>query len=320
MAEYNGIQRSQVSAAIDTTPRIYPPVSLATLPSEILAAIIALLPPEGVHPAIFKESYPCSWTPEFSVQNDSPKLGTAATRNDNKWSFLYVNQRFHTEGVRYLHGQRYVIDITEWSIYRTKEDAMEAAFLEENRGVLSLPDLALKYRISFTDSLFPGLMLSQVKELTVHIHPTDLATFWHRVNNAVESLCNEQLLRRGPIKRFIIKLRDMSYGETWRNLAVGTSDSFMLDRTGEVAFEDYEDALRRFKQVIAQSGQCEIHLPYWMERCEQKDRLLQMCTGELGARVLFSPAPQKTPTEEAKDRDGRRLVALPTAYMSSMGS
>ena len=273
MEEHIGVPRYQLPTDLDMTPQIQQSVSLVTLPTEILAAIIGLLLPEGVRTAVFTESYPYSWTEESLLQNDDRKTGTAP-RDEKKWSFLYVSQRFHAEGVRYLHGRRYIIDITENSLFPTKEKALDAAFKDDPWGNLRslqirLPQVDLICGPPFTDGAFPGLMLSQVKELMICIHPTDLGGFWRSLNHALHSLCNSQLLRRGPIKSLTIDLQDMTYSELWSDLAWGTADPFCL-AAGSVVFEDYEGALARLKQAIALSGRCEIYLPYWVDRCQQK--------------------------------------------------
>lgn len=296
MAEHNEIQGSQQPADFNTTPQAQQPVSLATLPSEILAAIIGLLLPEGLRTAISTESYPYSWTAKASLQkHDDPKAGSAPG-NANKWSFLYVNQRFHAEAVRYFHNRRYIIDITEKSLCQTKKDAMGAAVRHAHWNFIPSSQADLNRGSKSTCAAFPGLMLGQVKELMVHIHPTDLDTFWHRLNNALDSLCR-QLLQHGPIKSLTIDLQDTSCTELWSDIANETINTFCLASLDSVEFEDYEDVLRNFEQVIALSGQCEIHLPYWMEQCWEKHRLLQRYGGKFDVRVFFSPAP-KTPKDE----------------------
>ena len=310
MAEHNGVQGSHRPTDSNTTPQIQQSVSLATMPSEILSAIVGLLLPEAVRSAISTERYPYSWTREFRLQFNELRA-REAPGNENEWSFLYVNRRFHAEGVRYFHDRRYIIDITEKSLCRTTKEAMDAAF---EWITCSYSSADLTRGSPFASGAFPGLMLSQVKELMVGIHPTSLGNFWHSLKEALDSLCNEHLLRRGPIKSLTIDLKDMTYSELWSKLAWTTFDPFLLAPAGRVAFQDYEDVLRTFKQVIALSGQCEIHLPYWMERHHQKDRLLETYVGELGARVLFSPAP-KRPRDEANERDRLDLVALPEEYM-----
>ena len=310
MAERNGVQGSHRPADSDITLQIQQSVSLATLPSEILSAIIGLLLPDVVRCANSIESYPYSWTRGFQLQSNDLEA-REAPGNEHKWSFLYVNRRFHAEGVRYLHDRRYIIDITEKSLCRTTKEAMDAAF---EWITCSYSSADLTRRPPFASGAFPGLMLSQVKELLVHIRPTSLGLFWHSLKEALDSLCNDHLLQRGPIKNLTIDLIDMSYSELWSKLAWTTFDPFLLAPAGRVAFEDYEDVLRTLKKVIELSAQCEIYLPYWMERHQQKDRLLQTYAGELGARVLFSPAP-KRPRDEANERDRLDLVALPEEYM-----
>ena len=319
MAEHIRFQRYHIPIDLGMTPQIQQPVSLTTLPTEILAAIIGLLLPEGVRTAAFTESYPYSWTEESSLQNDD-RIAETTPRNENKWSFVYISRRFHAEGVRYLHSRRYIIDITEKSLFPTMEKALDAAFKDDPWGnlrslQLRLPQVDLICGPPFTDGAFPGLMLSQVKELMICIHPTDLGSFWRSLNHALDSLCNSQLLRRGPIKSLTIDLQDMTYSELWSDLAWGTADPFCL-AAGSVAFEDYEAALARLKQAIALSGRCEIHLPYWVDRCQQKNQLLQTYAGESGARVFFSPAPER-PKDEANERDRQDLVALPREYLPS---
>ena len=310
MAEHNEIQGSHQPADFDTTPQTQQPISLTTLPNEILAAIIELLLPEGVRTTISKQSYPYFWTAKASLQkHGDPKAGSAPG-NARKWSFLYVNQRFHAEALRYFHNRRYIIDITEKSLCQTRGNPMEASFRRVRWSSFPLSQADLNHEATSTCAAFPGLILGQVKELMVHIHPTDLGTFWHRLNNALDSLCR-QLIQRGPIKSLTIDLQDTSYSELWW---FETAETFCLSSADGVGFEYYENVLRNFEQVIASSGQCEIHLPYWMERCWEKHRLLQRYVGKFGARVFFSPAPM-SPKDEVSDRDRHDLVALPDGYM-----
>ena len=329
MAEHN---EAQLSTDCATTPQTQQPVSLATLPNEILAAIIGLLLPESVCNATPSQCYPYSW--KELDGNEDPKAGTAP-ENTNKWSFLYVNQRFHVEGLHFLHSLRYHLHISEDSIFPTEAEATMDAFVDDERSTFSLPLELFNLGPPPAVEPFPGLKLSRVTELRVEIRPTTLGTFWQRLKDALHLLCNEQLLRRGPIKSLVIDLQDMSYSGLWSQLWLGLASGTARVAPGRrVFFEDYEDVLKTFKPVIAMSSQCEMRLPYWMERCQQKTRLLEMCMGEFGARVLFSPAPKLTPDEaalakaaigrdslgEASDRDWNDLVVLPKEYMPSTES
>ncbi|KAL8794205.1 MAG: hypothetical protein Q9195_003273 [Heterodermia aff. obscurata] len=313
MAKHKAAGQSHLSTDLDTTQQTKP-ASLETLPNEILAAILGILLRERIIAAhiSFLESYP--YTRKKDTYDDDDLEAGSAPGNDNAWSFLYVRQRFHAEAVRYFHEWPYAIDINERSLFRTKQEGINAAFIADKEGNFSLP-LANPYsRPRLTGRVFPGLMLSQIRKLIIEIQPTDLRIFWHKVKNALDSLCKEQLLPRGPLKSLSINLRDMQSSEEWQELAQDAEDQVCLAPAGSIAFEDYEGALRRLKEVIALSDRCKIRLPYWMERHPGKARLLKTFEGKLGARVLFTRAPNKR-RSEAMHREECNLVALPEEYL-----
>lgn len=57
--------------------------------------------------------------------------------------------------------------------------------------------------------LFPGLDLSQVRELVVEISPTNFYGLWFNLANAAQNLCQDELLPRGPLRKLTLKIEDI---------------------------------------------------------------------------------------------------------------
>lgn len=88
-----------------------------------------------------------------------------------------------------------------------------------------------------------------------------------------------------------------------------------------LVFEDYYNVLQSCERVAAAADQCEIRLPYWMERHEAKDRLVEQW-GRLGASIVLMPAPFPCLSSEQEEfwRRLTELASLPRGLLVSQGS
>ena len=84
--------------------------------------------------------------------------------------------------------------------------------------------------------------------------------------------------------------------------------------------EDFEDVLMRFEDVVSAAKECEIRLPYWMERDEEMKGRILKTLGGLGATVVFVPLVdagwEGSRSAEEKVRRGLHLVHLDLEHVS----
>lgn len=161
--------------------------------------------------------------------------------------------------------------------------------------------------------VFPGLDLGKIRALGIDFEPTDFKGVWDHVKNALSALYEGQLLPRGPIKKLCIQGKDMERREyvpmigsqlVW---CMANHPSEFVSRIA-LAFEDYNSVLQPCQRVASAADRCEKHLPYWMERHEAKDRLVEEW-GRLGASIIFTSAPFPCLSSE-QEVMSRRLAKL----------
>lgn len=138
------------------------------------------------------------------------------------------------------------------------------------------------------DPVFPGLDLSRILELLVEIAPTDFWSFWDNINTALKNLCNQQLVPRGPLKRLRIEINDTDWSTYWRFGVWTAGDLVPLVRTN-IAVQDYENVLKRFREVVSKTDHCEIQLPYWIARSSAAKRIA-VEWAIMGAQICIMPA------------------------------
>ena len=78
--------------------------------------------------------------------------------------------------------------------------------------------------------------------------------------------------------------------------------------------ENFEDVLTPFEDVVSAAKECEIRLPYWMERDREMKKRVLKTWGDLGATVVFVPLVdggwKGSRSAEEEVRDGLGLVYL----------
>jgi len=163
---------------------------------------------------------------------------------------------------------------------------------------------------------YPGLDLSQVRDFTVRILPSDWAYFWARALSASTTLCETRLLSDSPLKRLRIVLTDMVSSVVWTLLADWNFSEPRLPRI-VAALEDYEKTLNVFSPVAALALECDVHLPFWVEHHPEVGRVLENWQGKLGARIFFdayAPAPSETPSASGMMEANDELAELLDAF------
>ncbi|KAL8794206.1 MAG: hypothetical protein Q9195_003274, partial [Heterodermia aff. obscurata] len=248
--------------------------SLTTLPNELLATIVSLSLPRFV-PRIYHA---------YSYHNSSalPNHPTGHAPA-NRYSVLYINKRIHATALHVLHCHQFRISINEFSFLDAPQQKADAHRWYKTRGPLTGHEANWTWQ-----KAFPGLDLREIRELMVKIYPSSIESFWCSARSAVRALCERQLERRGPIRKLVIEVHDVTYSEIDRETAWSGGMLREVPKKG-IRSEDYEDVLEPFKEVVSRAGQCEIRLPYWMGiRLVRKKRLLK-AWGDLGAKVVFVP-------------------------------
>ncbi len=242
--------------------------SISSLPSELLTKIIEQVLPNNI-PSTYnvdQESYPECRT--------SLKLGTLHPRSrprerviEHRYAILYTTKRLHAETLRILQARTFRIRIGERAFNLTAA---------ANGGINWV-----------WDPVFPGLDFSKILEMVVEIAPTDFWSFWDNVNTALKNLCGQQLVPRGPLKRLRIEVNDTDWSTCWR-FGVWSAGDLVPLRTN-IAVHDYENVLKRFREVVSKTDHCEIQLPYWTARSSAAKRFV-VEWAMMGAQICIMPA------------------------------
>jgi len=226
--------------------------SISSLPSEILTKIIEQVLPNDI-PSTYnvdEESYPeCRASCKFGTIHPRPRPREHAI--EHRYAVLYTNKRFHAVTLRILQARQFRIRIGERAFNLT-----------------AAADGGINW---VWDPVFPGLDFSRILELVVEIAPTDFWSFWDNVNTALKNLCSQQLVPRGPLKRLRIKVNDTDWSTYWR-FGVWSGRDLVPLRTN-IAVQDYENVLKRFREVVSKTDHCEIQLPYWIARSSAAKRI-----------------------------------------------
>lgn len=254
------------------------PASLVGLPSEILAAIITYVLPPDVH------QWYCLCRYDLS-----PTFGGPQQQSSYRYAVLSVSKRLLAISLHILESRHFGIKINE------KAFLSETSFDKQVDWIAKPP--------------CPGLDLTRIPELVVELVPTDSRVVWDRLRATMADLCSQQLLPRGPLKKLRLEIGDVDWSHrfrlrSWEGLPVIVWPSVPVN------IGDYKNVLEPFKEVASMAGQCEIWLPYWMERCKGRDHLVQEW-GQLGARVLFRGGSFLSRDMEIRSREWDELAPLP---------
>jgi len=277
---------------------------LTTIPTELRAKILQYVLPEYT-PTTAWDQCASDWK-SYRITASKTKDGewTKATPARNHHSILLVKKELTAEAKRLMHCQSFQTSIKEGS---GTSDWIVADLQSERRGI----DVNAAWLLAY-----PGLDLSQVRDFTVRIVPSDWPYFWARVHSASNKLCETRLLSDSPLKKFRIVLTDIVSSLGWAMLVDWIySDSRLLPVAG--ALEDYEKTLDIFCTIAALALECEVHLPLWAEHQPEIGRLLEKWQGKLGARVFFdadAPATLEIPYSSGELDDDNDSAQLDSFY------
>lgn len=282
-------QRSALSKIIQST-------SINDLPSEILTKIIKQTLPKDI-----PDTYNANQE-YHSTFGRSFKLGFAHSRPrpreyaiEYRFAILYTNKRLHAVTLHVLQARIFLIKIGEVALTSTNAADKD-------------PDWVW-------DPVFPGLDLSNIRELVIWIAPSDLWNFWTMAKTASKRLCDQQLIPRGPLKALRIELEDVDESDDWPFwILMPDGDDVSLQTP--VAAEDYENVLESFEEIVLSAAHCEIYLPYWMERSSVTKCIIEKWA-RLGAqtRIMPSPAPECTRDQEIGGRERAEMAPLPDSLL-----
>jgi len=210
-------------------------------------------------------------------------------QTQHRYATLYINKKIYAETLRILRSRTFRIKIEQGNFL------CMASTTEKEWG-----------------PVFPGLDLGKIRELAIDIAPTHFHSDWYHARNALSALCEGQLFPRGPVKKLCVQVEEMKRSE---------NDPLWFFQKEFLDFEDYKNVLQPCERVVAAADQCEIRLPYWMERHEAKDRLIEEW-GKLGASIVFVPASfsRLSSEEEELFRRLEELAPLPKGLLVSRGS
>jgi len=273
-------------------------VGFATIPAEVRAKILQYILPEYTPTT--------SW--DQCVSQDENHRTTKSKAKDGRWekatpaknhhSILLVEKQLSAEAKRLIHRQSFQVSIQEGS---ETLDWMVADLRFESCGI----DVNASWLPAY-----PGLDLSQIRDFTVRVVPSNWPYFWARAHSAFTTLCETRLLPDSPLKRVRIVLTDMVGSLCWTVLVDWRFSEFGLQRIA-AALEDYEKALDIFSSVAALALECEVHLPFWVEHHPESGRVLEKWQGKLGARIFFDPnvpATSETSSSSGKMDDNDELA------------
>lgn len=265
------------------------PASLGTLPIEIITTIIEQALPKNV-PNEFNIDVESCFECVEALKTTAPHPDQRPRiQTQHRYATLYINKKIYAETLRILRARNFRIKIGQGNFL------CMASTTEKEWG-----------------PVFPGLDLGKIRELAIDIAPTHFHSDWYHARNALSALCEGQLFPRGPIKKLCIKVEDMKRSE---------NDPLWFFQKEFLDFEDYKNVLQPCERVVAAADQCEIRLPYWMERHEAKDRLIEQW-GKLGASIVFVPASFSCLSSEEEElfRRLEELALLPKGLLVSRGS
>jgi len=248
-------------------------VSLENLPIEILTTIIEQALPKDIpnqYDVVIESCTGCLEALKFITPHT---VRRPRSQMEHRYAILYINKKIHAEALRILRARTFRIKIRHRNL-----------FVWDLRSTRSASD-CLHMGSGAQVPVFPGLDLGKIRKLAIEIAPADFQSIWYHARNALSALCERQLFPRGPIKRLYFLIEDMT-----RSKEDPLDPFFLFFPRITPAFEDYENVLQSCEQVVPAADQCEIRLPYWMERHEAKDRLVEKW-GKLGASIVFMPAP-----------------------------
>jgi len=274
------------------------PALLGTLPIEIITTIIEQVLPKNVPNEFNIDLDSCFECVEALKMTAPHPDQQPRSQTEHRYAILYINKKIYPETLRILRARTFRIKIGQGNLLcmaSTTEKIRERLFTDEVWG-----------------PVFPGLDLRELSELAIDIAPTRFHSDWSHARNVLSALCEEQLFPRGPIKKLSIKVEDMKRSKM---------DPLWFFQKEFLDFEDYKNVLQPCERVVAAADQCEIHLPYWMERHEAKDRLIEEW-GKLGASIVFVPASFSCLSSEEEElfRRLEELAPLPKDLLVSRGS
>ena len=92
---------------------------------------------------------------------------------------------------------------------------------------------------------------------------------------------------------------------------MGDVELYELPEKG-IVVDDYEKVLEVFEEVAKRAGECEVRLPYWVERGTEWNKEFLETWREMGVRVVFIPLAKSSVSraDEAEVRARCELVAL----------
>lgn len=223
----------------------------------------------------------------------SCKLGTIRSRPRPReheircrYAILYTNKRLHTVTLRILQQRTFRTRISERAL-----------------NLIAAADGDIDW---LWDPVFPGLDFSKILEMVVEIAPTDFWSFWDNVNTALKNLCGQQLVPRGPPKRLRIEVNDTDWSTYWR-FGVWTAGDLVPLRTN-IAVQDYENVLKRFREIVAKADQCQIQLPYWIARSSAAERIAEEWAN-MGGQTWIMPSPGLSGSRDY-EVEGRQCAGL----------
>ena len=252
--------------------------SMATLPTELISMIVELSLPEDIASTYCVRPEP--YTPaRIEPSSPTPRKPLDETR----YAVAYVKKRFNAEAMRILHPRQFRIEINEKSFHHWPGDADDEDWWFRTYGALT----GCERRWSWCKT-FPGLHLREIKELVVDITPSNLESFWYSATNAVRSLCENQLVPRGPIRKLVLQVHDMKESGISSEVVVIRDRKFAMLPVIGIDGKDYEEVLDPFKDILRLAEEREIRIPYWMNRSTKGSTDMKLW-GDVGVKVVFVP-------------------------------
>lgn len=266
---------------------------LTTVPTEVRAKILQYVLPECTPATIWDQCASGSKYHQITKLKTKDGRWTWATPARNHYSILLVNKQLTAEVKRLINCQCFRVSIQEGS------------------QTLDWTVASLQSKRCGTDTntswlpAYPGLDLSELRNFTVRIIPSDSAYFWAWALSASTTLCETRLLPDSPPKRFCIVLTDMVSSVVWNLLADWNFSGPRLRRIAAV-LGDYEKTLDVFSPVAAAALECEVHLPSWVEHHPEVGRVLEKWQGKIRARIFFdayAPSTSEIPSSSGNVDD-----------------
>lgn len=200
---------------------------LTTIPTEVRAQILQYVLPEYTPTTTWDQwvsHTTCHRTTKSKVKDGR---WNKATPTRNHHSILIVERQLIAETKRLIHHQSFQVSIeegSETSDWMIADLRFESCRIDVNASWLPA---------------YPGLDLSQVRDFTVRIVPSDWPYFWARAHSASTTLCETRLLSDSPPKKLHIVLTEMVSSLCWSALVNWKGSDFAL-RSIAAAIEDYE--------------------------------------------------------------------------------